>query len=82
MTRTGKPTRATTGPCSAGPGTSLTWCLVRPWSWGSEIGNYLAKVVAWDFEASDDDPTVVLDLLSLSPQAVKGALARTRFLAS
>lgn len=45
---------------------------------GSGIGNYLAKVVAWDFEASDDDPMVVLDLVPLAPQAVEKALARTR----
>lgn len=45
---------------------------------GSGIGNYLAKVVAWDFEASDDDPMVVLDLVPLTPQAVERALARTR----
>lgn len=45
---------------------------------GSAIGNYLAKVVAWDFEASDDDPMVVLDLVPLSPQAVEQALTRTR----
>ena len=29
---------------------------------GSVIGRYLAKVVAWDFEVSDTDPIVVLDL--------------------
>lgn len=44
---------------------------------GSGIGNYLAKVVAWDFEASDDDPMVVLDLVPLTPQAVEAALARS-----
>ena len=30
---------------------------------GSGIGTYLAKVVAWDFEVSDDDPIVLLELL-------------------
>ena len=45
---------------------------------GSAVGNYLAKVVAWDFEASDDDPMVVLDLVPLTPQAVEQALTRTR----
>ena len=45
---------------------------------GSGVGNYLAKVVAWDFEASDDDPMVVLDLVPLTPRAVEQALARTR----
>jgi hypothetical protein len=28
---------------------------------GSAIGRYLAKVIAWDFEVSDDDPIVTLD---------------------
>ncbi len=27
---------------------------------GSGVGTYLAKVVAWDFEVSDDDPIVTL----------------------
>ena len=43
---------------------------------GSGIGRYLAKVVAWDFEVSDDDPIVVLDLVPLRPDAVGRALAR------
>jgi hypothetical protein len=43
---------------------------------GSPIGNYLAKVVAWDFEVSDEDPIVVLELVPLTPQAVEQALAR------
>ena len=45
---------------------------------GSGIGTYLAKVVAWDFEASDDDPMVVLDLVPLTPQAIERALQRNR----
>lgn len=45
---------------------------------GSRIGNYLAKVVAWDFEVSDDDPIVTLDLLPVTPDAVERALARRR----
>jgi hypothetical protein len=45
---------------------------------GSPIGNYLAKVVAWDFEVSDEDPIVVLDLVPLTPEAVQRALARHR----
>lgn len=45
---------------------------------GSEIGRYLAKVVAWDFEVNDDDPIVVLDLMPLTPQSVEQALARSR----
>jgi hypothetical protein len=43
---------------------------------GSVIGNYLAKVVAWDFEVSDDDPIVVLDLLPVTPESAAQALAR------
>ena len=43
---------------------------------GSPIGNYLAKVLAWDFEVSDEDPIVVLELLPVTPQAVERALAR------
>jgi len=30
---------------------------------GSAIGRYPAKVIAWDFEVSDDDPVVTLELL-------------------
>lgn len=44
---------------------------------GSGIGNYLAKVVAWDFEVSDEDPIVVLDLLPVTPREVADALARS-----
>jgi len=43
---------------------------------GSVIGIYLAKVVAWDFEVSDTDPIVVLDLLPVTPKSVADALAR------
>ncbi len=43
---------------------------------GSVIGKYLAKVVAWDFEVSDEDPIVVLDLLPVTPKSVADALAR------
>jgi hypothetical protein len=43
---------------------------------GSRIGHYLAKVVAWDFEVSDDDPIVVLDLVPLRPDEIERALAR------
>ena len=42
---------------------------------GSVIRNYLAKVVAWDFEVSDTDPIVVLDLLPVTPKSVADALA-------
>lgn len=45
---------------------------------GSRVGTYLAKVVAWDFEVSDDDPIVTLDLLPVTPDAVQRALARNR----
>ncbi|HUP75648.1 MAG TPA: hypothetical protein VM282_21600 [Acidimicrobiales bacterium] len=43
---------------------------------GSVIGEYLAKVIAWDFEVSDDDPIVVLELLPIRPSKVQGALAQ------
>ena len=43
---------------------------------GSTIGTYLAKVLAWDFEVSDDDPMIVLDLLPVSPADVRKALTR------
>jgi hypothetical protein len=43
---------------------------------GSSIGNYLAKVVAWDFEVSEEDPIVVLDLLPVTPKSFAEALAR------
>ena len=49
---------------------------------GSRIGTYLAKVVAWDFEVSDDDPIVTLDLLPVTPDAVERALARSRISAA
>jgi len=44
---------------------------------GSVIGNYLAKVMAWDFEVSDKDPMVLLDLLPVTPSEVAKALARS-----
>ena len=31
---------------------------------GSAIGRYPAKVIAWDFEVSDYDPIVTLELLA------------------
>lgn len=45
---------------------------------GSRVGTYLARVVAWDLEVSDDDPVVTLDLLPVTPEAVQRALARSR----
>jgi len=45
---------------------------------GSPVGRYLGKVVAWDFEVSEHDPIVVLELVPLTPQAVEKALARNR----
>lgn len=45
---------------------------------GSRVGTYLARVVSWDFEVSDDDPVVTLDLLPVTPEAVQRALARSR----
>lgn len=44
---------------------------------GTPVGNYLAKVVAWDFEANDDDPIVVLDLSPLTPESVQAAIQRS-----
>lgn len=43
---------------------------------GSAIGEYLAKVIAWDFEVSDYDPIVVLELLPIQPSEVRRLLAR------
>jgi hypothetical protein len=43
---------------------------------GSAIGDYVAKVVAWDFEVSDHDPIVVLELLPIQPSEVRRLLAR------
>jgi hypothetical protein len=45
---------------------------------GSDIGRYLAKVVSWDFEVSDEDPIVTMELLPVSPEQVQRALARSR----
>jgi len=45
---------------------------------GSSIGRYLAKVIAWDFEVSDDDPIVTLELLPVTPDSIERALARCR----
>ena len=33
---------------------------------GSAIGQYPAKVIAWDFEVSDDDPIVTLEILPVT----------------
>lgn len=43
---------------------------------GSDLGTYVAKVLAWDFEVSDDDPIVTLELVPLSPDELAMALAR------
>jgi hypothetical protein len=45
---------------------------------GSSIGRYLAKVAAWDFEVSDDDPIVSLELLPVRPSEVAKLLERSR----
>ena len=45
---------------------------------GSSIGRYLAKVIAWDFEVSDDDPIVTLELLPVTLNSVERAIARCR----
>ena len=44
---------------------------------GSAVGRYLAKVVAWDFEVSDEDPIVVLELVPLTPESVERAIRRS-----
>lgn len=43
---------------------------------GSDLGRYLAKVVAWDFEVSNEDPIVTLELLPVSVEAMERALKR------
>lgn len=43
---------------------------------GSSAGRWLARVLAWDFEVSDDDPVVTLELLPVAPDAVERALRR------
>jgi hypothetical protein len=35
-------------------------------------------VIAWDFEVSDEDPIVTLELLPVTPEAMERALARSR----
>jgi hypothetical protein len=45
---------------------------------GSSIGRYLAKVIAWDFEVSDEDPIVSLQLLPIRPSEVERLLGRNR----
>lgn len=45
---------------------------------GSSIGRYLAKVIAWDFEVSDEDPIVTLELLPIRPNEVQRLLGRNR----
>lgn len=45
---------------------------------GSSVGRYLAKVVSWDFEVSDDDPIVTLELLPVRPSEVNRLLDRNR----
>lgn len=43
---------------------------------GSALGKWITKVIAWDFEVSDDDPIVVLELLPIRPSKVQAALAQ------
>ncbi len=43
---------------------------------GSSIGRYLARVLAWDFEVSEDDPIVTLELLPVRPSEVERLLGR------
>ena len=44
---------------------------------GGAIGRYPARVIAWDFEVSDDDPIVTLELLPVTPES-RGATAADR----
>lgn len=45
---------------------------------GTHAGRWLARVLAWNFEVSDDDPIIVtLELLPVTPEAVAQALARS-----
>lgn len=43
---------------------------------GTHAGRWLARVLAWDFEVNADDPIVTLELLPVSPEAVRRALDR------
>jgi hypothetical protein len=45
---------------------------------GSAAGRWLACVLAWDFEVNADDRIVTLELLPVSPEAVRRALDRYR----
>lgn len=45
---------------------------------GSDLGEWVAKVIAWDFEVSGDDPIVTMEVVPLTPSA----LARRRTPAS
>ena len=45
---------------------------------GSDVGEWVAKVIAWDFEVSEDDPIVTLEVVPLTPSALAAALARRR----
>ncbi len=45
---------------------------------GSAVGHCIAKVIACDFEVSDEGPIFVLDLVPLTPQSVEKALAVIR----
>jgi hypothetical protein len=45
---------------------------------GTHAGRWLARVLAWDFEVNADDPIVTLELLPVSPEAVRRALDRNR----
>jgi hypothetical protein len=45
---------------------------------GSRIGRYLARVVAWEFDVSETDPVVVLDILPLRPSEVDRLLRSRR----
>jgi hypothetical protein len=43
---------------------------------GSDLGQWVAKVIACDFEVNDNDPVITLELVPLTPHALATALAR------
>ncbi len=40
---------------------------------GSAVGRYIAKVIVWIFQVSDDDPIVVLELVPLMQRRIVGS---------
>jgi hypothetical protein len=63
-TLTARTTTGATGPGSVSPGSVADVLPGSSVVAGNAIGRYPAKVIAWDFEVSDDDPVVTLQLLA------------------